>query len=149
MLEIWILRTRHLCTKTSQNFWSKCPVFWCFWILGSLDHSISDHLNTKQVKVCYSFKFAIQMFAIQIPTVVKLPQDVLKILLFELTNNNLMLNLANVQISPKVWEYLKYLGFSSLYSNVFKYCGDPNTGHFITRHLNSWYFNLQMVLVFK
>ena len=29
----------------------------------------SDHLNTEQVEVCYSYKFAIQMFANQIPTV--------------------------------------------------------------------------------
>ena len=33
------------------------------------DHSISDHLSTEQVKVCYSDKFVNQMFAIQIPTV--------------------------------------------------------------------------------
>ena len=32
-------------------------------------HSMSDHLNTNKVKTCYSDKFAIQMFAIQIPTV--------------------------------------------------------------------------------
>ena len=38
---------------------------------SGLDYSISDHLNTKQVKVCYSDKFAIWMFAIQIPTVVR------------------------------------------------------------------------------
>ena len=31
------------------------------------DHSISDHLYTEQVKVRYSDKFAVQMFAIQIP----------------------------------------------------------------------------------
>ena len=37
--------------------------------LNGPDHSISDHLNNKQVKVCYSDKFTIQMFAIQIPTV--------------------------------------------------------------------------------
>ena len=35
------------------------------------DHSISDHLNAKQVKICYSDKFAIWMFAIQIPTLQK------------------------------------------------------------------------------
>ena len=29
----------------------------------------SDHVNTKQVKVCYSDKFTILIFAIQIPTV--------------------------------------------------------------------------------
>ena len=27
-----------------------------------------DHLNTEQVKVCYSDKFVIRMFAIQIPS---------------------------------------------------------------------------------
>ena len=33
------------------------------------DHSISDHLNTKQVKIGYSDKFASGRFAIQIHTV--------------------------------------------------------------------------------
>ena len=33
------------------------------------DHWISDHQNTQQLKVFYSDKFAIRMFAIQIPTV--------------------------------------------------------------------------------
>ena len=37
-----------------------------YWMVH--DHSISNHLITKQVKVPYSDKFAIQMFAIQIPT---------------------------------------------------------------------------------
>ena len=36
------------------------------------DHSISNHLKTEQVKVCYSDKFAIWMFSIQIPTVLML-----------------------------------------------------------------------------
>ena len=35
------------------------------------DHSITDHLNTKQVKLCCSDKFAIGMFAIQFPTVLQ------------------------------------------------------------------------------
>ena len=34
-----------------------------------MGHSISDHLNTEQEKFCSSDKFAIWMFAIQIPTV--------------------------------------------------------------------------------
>ena len=33
------------------------------------DHSISDHLDTEQVKDRYSDKFIIQMFALQISTV--------------------------------------------------------------------------------
>ena len=33
---------------------------------SDLDHSISDHLNTEQ-EVCYSDKFDIWMFTIQIP----------------------------------------------------------------------------------
>ena len=33
------------------------------------DHLIYDHLNTEQVKVCYSDKFAVWMLVIQIPTV--------------------------------------------------------------------------------
>ena len=32
------------------------------------DHSVSIHLNTKQVKVSYSDTFVIQMYVIQIPT---------------------------------------------------------------------------------
>ena len=36
---------------------------------NGLDHSISNYLNTKQVKVSYSDMVPIQMFAIQIPTV--------------------------------------------------------------------------------
>ena len=35
------------------------------------DHLISNHLNTEQVKVCYSDKFAIQILAIQISTVLR------------------------------------------------------------------------------
>ena len=34
------------------------------------DHSISNYLKTEQVKVCYSDRSVIQMFAIQIPSVV-------------------------------------------------------------------------------
>ena len=33
----------------------------------TLDHSIGDHLNTEQLKACYSDKFTIWMFTIQIP----------------------------------------------------------------------------------
>ena len=45
------------------------PTFYYGCLSIGPDHSVSDHLNTKQVKVCYSDKLAIQMFAIHIPTV--------------------------------------------------------------------------------
>ena len=38
-------------------------------VFNLMIHSTSDYLNTEPIKVRYSDKFAIQMFAIQIPTV--------------------------------------------------------------------------------
>ena len=49
--------------------------------------SISDHLNTEQVKVHYSDKFAFQMFAIQIPIVKYLLKKVFHSLILATPSN--------------------------------------------------------------
>ena len=50
-----------------SKLWTTLIMFLIGMWFDSLDHSISHHLNSKQVKVCYSDKFAFWMFAIQIP----------------------------------------------------------------------------------
>ena len=54
-------------------FWNKMAFGFRSFYLGCISngpyHSISNHLSTKQVKVCNSDKFTIQMFTIQILTV--------------------------------------------------------------------------------